>query len=122
MSLLISRNKIKQQYAGPGSHTFYPLGLHPAYGDYTSPQPPKHLQAQVDIIRAHMRDENGGLDILQAGDFQAYVNMRPGTHNYGSATPITKAFATAALCLPPDTIQFMGVQRMHNKLISAMVS
>ena len=42
--LLADRNCLAKEYATYRDYTFYPLGFHPAYGNFSSPEPPAFLK------------------------------------------------------------------------------
>lgn len=72
MCLLADRNRVAGEYAGKGDYTFYPLGFHPAYGNFASRAPPRFLaRDQLAIIKDNMSYLNDGADILDFGYFQA---------------------------------------------------
>ena len=57
--------------------TFYPLAFHPAYGNFTSPGPPRFLQDHVfAVMKDNMSFQNDGADVLSCDYFQAYSNIK----------------------------------------------
>ncbi len=71
--LLADRNLVLREYHSPQEFTFYPLAFHPAYGNFSSPQPPAFLVDNVlAVMRENVRFQNNGADALRYGYFQAY--------------------------------------------------
>ncbi len=99
-TLLTNRNQLLEQYRHERDFTFYPLAFHPAYGNFSSPQPPTFL---VDNLLAAMQDnmsyQHNGIKVLDCGYFQAYSNIKRSIRHGPNDLLATKGIATAALTL-----------------------
>ncbi|KAJ9413916.1 hypothetical protein QL093DRAFT_2569888 [Fusarium oxysporum] len=85
--LLADRNRVAGEFYG-SNYTFYPLGFHPAYGNFTSDRPPAFLD----------NDLFTGADVLSFGFFQGYSNLkRHGLATAALTIPSTEAQRTARL-------------------------
>lgn len=99
--LLADRNHVAQEFRGARDFTFYPLGFHPAYGNFSSPRPPAFLADRVlTVMKDNMSYRNAGADPLSFGYFQAYSNIKRGIRYGPDDLLATKGIATAALTLP----------------------
>ncbi|KAL6351721.1 hypothetical protein LRP88_15012 [Fusarium phalaenopsidis] len=50
------------------NYTFYPLGFHPAYGNFTSDRPPAFLDSDLfTVMKENMSHQNQGADVLSHG-------------------------------------------------------
>lgn len=100
--LLSDRSKVAQQYRSKRDFTFYPLGFHPRYGNFSSRQPPRFLDNLCTVMRDNMSVQNDGSDVLSFGFFQAYSNIKRTIRSRADDLLVTKGIATAALTLPPS--------------------
>jgi hypothetical protein len=102
--LLGDRNAVQQEYkssSGPSGMTFYPLAFHPAYGNFTSPGPPRFLQDHVlAVMKDNMSYQNAGAPVLSCDYFQAYSNVKRSIRYNPEDLLVTQGIATAALTLP----------------------
>lgn len=101
MSLLADRNRVAREYSGSGDFTFFPLGFHPAFGNFSSPEPPAFLAGNLlTIMRDNMSFQNDGADVLSFGFFQAYSNIKRSIRHRADDLLATQGSATAALTVP----------------------
>lgn len=98
--LLANRNAIDEQYRRRSDYTFYPMGYHVAFGNFSSSRPPEFLEDRVLIMRENMSYQNGGADPLSFGYFQGYSNIKRSIRHDPSVFLATKGITTAALTLP----------------------
>ena len=99
--LLADRNKVLGEFQGPRDFTFYPLAFHPAYGNFSSPQPPSFLTDNIlAVMKDNMSYQNDGADMLSCGYFQAYSNIKRSIRHGPDDLLATKGIATGALALP----------------------
>ena len=99
--LLADRNKVLGEFQGPRDFTFYPLAFHPAYGNFSSPQPPSFLTDNIlAVMKDNMSYQNDGADTLNCGYFQAYSNIKRSIRHGPDDLLATKGIATGALALP----------------------
>jgi hypothetical protein len=99
--LLANRNRVLQEYQGPRHFTFYPLAFHPAYGNFSSPQPPAFLTDNLlAVMQENMSYQHNGAGVLSYGYFQGYSNMKRSIRHGPNDLLATKGIATAALTLP----------------------
>lgn len=121
LCLLADRKAIELQYGGPRDFTFYPLGFHPRYGNFSSARPPRFLQNLYSVMRDNMSFQNDGADPLDFGFFQGYSNIKRTIRSRPEALLATKAFATAALCLPPrEAARNTQVKAKHQRLLASL--
>jgi hypothetical protein len=78
--LLGDRNTVQREYRsslGALGITFYPLAFHPAYGNFTSPGPPRFLHNYIFVvIKDNMSYQNDGAPVLLCDYFQGYSNIK----------------------------------------------
>lgn len=56
--LLADRNRVAGEFHG-SNYTFYPLGFHPAYGNFTSDRPPAFLDSGLfTVMKENMSHQN----------------------------------------------------------------
>ena len=68
--LLADRNCLAWEYASSRDYTFYPLGFHPAYSNFLSPEPPAFLKNNLlAIIKDNMSFLNQGADVVSFNEF-----------------------------------------------------
>jgi len=110
--LLADRNAVQQEYkssSGPSGMTFYPLAFHPAYGNFTSPGPPRFLQDHVlAVMKDNMSYQNAGAPVLSCDYFQAYSNIKRSIRYNPEDLLVTQGVATAALTLPDSEAKSSG--------------
>jgi hypothetical protein len=78
--LLSDRNAVQREYGGSSASgmTFYPLAFHPAYGNFTSPKPPRFLQDHVlAVMKDNMSYQNDGASVVSCEYFQGYSGIKP---------------------------------------------
>jgi len=101
LCLLADRNRVSREYRGQSGFTFYPLGFHPAYGNVSSPEPPRFLATdQLAVMKDNMSFKNDGADILEYGYFQAYSNIKRSIRHSRKDLLASRGSATAALTIP----------------------
>jgi hypothetical protein len=99
--LLADRNFVLREYRGPRDFTFYPLAFHPAYGNFSSPQPPAFLMDNLlAVMQENMSYQHNGAGVLSYGYFQGYSNIKRSIRHGPNDLLATKGVATAALALP----------------------
>jgi hypothetical protein len=101
--LLSDRNAVQREYGGSGASgmTFYPLAFHPAYGNFTSPKPPRFLQDHVlAVMKDNMSYQNDGASVLSCEYFQGYSGIKPAIRYNPEDLLVTQGTATGALTLP----------------------
>jgi len=102
--LLADRNAVQGQYessSGASGMTFYPLAFHPAYGNFTSPGPPRFLHDHVfAVMKDNMSYQNDGAAVLSCDYFQGYSNIKRVIRYNPEDLLVTQGTATAALTLP----------------------
>ncbi|KAF5120471.1 hypothetical protein E5D57_013504 [Metarhizium anisopliae] len=114
--LLADRNRLGREYASPRDYTFFPLGFHPAYGNFSSPEPPAFLSRnQLAITRDNMSYENEGADVVSFGFFQAYSNIKRQVRNRSGDLLASQGLATAALTIPACDIARSARARAKQK-------
>lgn len=120
--LLADRNMVSREFQGSRHFTFFPLGFHPAYGNFSSPQPPAFLTDHLlTVMRDNMSYRNGGADPLRYGHFQGYSNIKRSIRHSPDDLLATKGIATAALTLPEDEAQVSNrVRSKRQRLIRQM--
>jgi hypothetical protein len=105
--LLGDRNLVIREYQKPGDVDFYPLAFHPAFGNYTSAQPPAFLAGRLlAILRDNMSFQNDGADVLSCGYFQMYSNIKRSIRHSPNDLLVTKGTATAALALSTEDAHY----------------
>jgi hypothetical protein len=101
--LLADRNLVLREYRSPQEFTFYPLAFHPAYGNFSSPQPPAFLVDNVlAVMRENIRFQNNGADAFRYGYFQGYSDIKSTIRHDPMSLLATKGIATGALTLPKE--------------------
>ncbi|KAL6405471.1 hypothetical protein AUP68_11227 [Ilyonectria robusta] len=120
--LLADRNCLAKEYATYRDYTFYPLGFHPAYGNFSSPEPPAFLKNNLlAIMKDNMSFQNEGADVLSFGFFQAYSNIKRSIRHRASDLLATQGSATAALTAPsPDVEALARVKAKRQRLLSRL--
>jgi hypothetical protein len=99
--LLADRNMVLREFQGVRDFTFYPLAFHPAYGNFSSPQPPAFLMNNLlAIMQENMSYQHNGANVLHYGYFQAYSDIKRSIRHGPDDLLATKGVATAALALP----------------------
>lgn len=101
--LLSDRNVVQREYGASGASgmTFYPLAFHPAYGNFTSPQPPRFLHDHVlAVMKDNMSYQNDGASVLSCEHFQGYSGIKPAIRYNPEDLLVTQGTATGALTLP----------------------
>jgi hypothetical protein len=98
--LLADRNQVTKEFYG-SNYTFYPLGFHPAYGNFTSDSPPAFLDHNLfTIMKSNMSHQNQGADVLSFGFFQGYSNLKRSFRHREDDLLASQGSATAALTIP----------------------
>jgi hypothetical protein len=118
--LLTDRKKVAGEYNdGANSFTFYPMGFHPRYGNFSSPEPPNFLKNNVTaILEDNLSFQNYGAAVLSSAYFQAYSNIKKSVRHSPDDLLATKGYATAALTLPENEAKCSGVMaRKRNRLL-----
>jgi hypothetical protein len=117
LCLLADRNAVRREYGssrGASGMTFYPIAFHPAYGNFTSPGPPRFLNDHVfAVMKDNMSFQNDGADVLSCNYFQAYTNIKRSIRHNPEDLLVTQGIATAALTLPASESQ--GAARIKSK-------
>jgi hypothetical protein len=99
--LLANRNLVLREYQGLRDFTFYPLAFHPAYGNFSSSQPPAFLMDNLlAVMQENMSYQHNGAGVLSYGYFQGYSNIKRSIRHGPDDLLATKGVATAALALP----------------------
>ena len=118
--LLADRNLVLREYRSPREFTFYPLAFHPAYGNFSSPQPPAFLVDNVlAVMRENIRFQNNGADAFRYGYFQAYSDIKSSIRHDPSSLLATKGIATGALTLPKEEAD-ASTQMKRRRLLGAL--
>lgn len=103
--LLADRNRVAGEFYG-SNYTFYPLGFHPAYGNFTSDRPPAFLDRNLfTIMKENMSYQNQGADVLSFGFFQGYSNLKRSIRHRPDDLLASHGLATAALTIPSTEAQ-----------------
>ncbi|KAK3173863.1 hypothetical protein K4F52_010390, partial [Lecanicillium sp. MT-2017a] len=103
LCMLADRRRVLEAYGGNArAFTFYPLGFHQRYGNFSSPRPPPFLQDLLTLTEYNLSQRNGEQDVFRAGFFQAYTNVKRSIRHGPRDLLATKGIATAALTLPPS--------------------
>ena len=120
--LLADRNCLAKEYATYRDYTFYPLGFHPAYGNFSSPEPPAFLKNNLlAIMKDNMSFQNEGADVLSFGFFQAYSNIKRSIRHRASDLLATQGSATAALTVPGSDVEALArVKAKRQRLLSRL--
>ncbi|CAM1503465.1 Fc.00g082410.m01.CDS01 [Cosmosporella sp. VM-42] len=104
--LLADRNCLAREFATYRDYTFYPLGFHPAYGNFSSPEPPAFLNNNMlAIMKDNMSFQNQGKEVLSAGYFQAYSGIKTAIRPRASDLLASQGSATAALTVPSSDVE-----------------
>ena len=99
--LLADRNVVLREFQTVRDFTFYPLAFHPAYGNFSSPQPPAFLTDNLlAVMQENMSHQHNGASVLSYGYFQGYSNLKRSIRHGPGDLLVTKGLATAALALP----------------------
>lgn len=80
--------------------TRYSLGFHPRYGNFTSSTPPGFIEEAMEPVCRNMSVENDNADVVTAGYFQGYSNIKKTVRFNPQDLLASQAIATAALALP----------------------
>ncbi|GKU11479.1 unnamed protein product [Fusarium langsethiae] len=103
--LLADRNRVAGEFYG-SNYTFYPLGFHPAYGNFTSDRPPAFLDSDLfAVMKENMSHQNQGADVLSFGFFQGYSNLKQSIRHGPHDLLASHGLATAALTIPSTEAQ-----------------
>ncbi|KAJ9412796.1 hypothetical protein QL093DRAFT_2541532 [Fusarium oxysporum] len=103
--LLADRNRVAGEFYG-SNYTFYPLGFHPAYGNFTSDRPPAFLDNDLfTVMKENMSHQNQGADVLSFGFFQGYSNLKRSIRHGPHDLLASHGLATAALTIPSTEAQ-----------------
>ncbi|OAQ59069.2 hypothetical protein VFPPC_12280 [Pochonia chlamydosporia 170] len=114
--LLADRNQLGREYASSKDYSFFPLGFHPAYGNFSSPEPPAlPSRNQLAITRDNMSYENEGADVVSFGFFQAYSNIKRQVRHRSGDVLASQGLATAALTIPACDVARSGRVRAKQK-------
>lgn len=104
--LLADRNCLAREYASSRDYTFYPLGFHSAYGNFSSPKPPAFLKNNLlAIIEDNMSFSNQGADVVSFTEFQGYCALKSVYRHRADALLASQGSATAALTVPEADIK-----------------
>ena len=102
---LADRNRLANEYASPNDFTFFPLAFHPAYGNFSSSEPPAFMaKNQLAITRDNMSYENEGADVVRFGFSQGYCNIKRQVRQGAGDLLVTQGAATAALTMPASDV------------------
>ena len=117
--LLADRNKVLAEFQGPRDFTFYPLAFHPAYGNFSSPQPPSFLTDNIlAVMKDNMSYQNDGAETLSCGYFQAYSDIKRSIRHGPDDLLATKGIATGALTLPePEANTSARIKAKRQRLL-----
>lgn len=119
--LLANRTSLHRQYDKPSNFTFYPLALHPGYGNFSSPKPPLFLKSLLAVMKENMSIQNDGSNPLHFGYFQGYTNVKRVIRSRPEDLLATKGIATAALCLPmAEANRSAPVKNKQQKLLNQL--
>ena len=103
--------------------TFYPLAFHPAYGNFTSPGPPRFLQDHVfAVMKDNMSFQNDGADVLSCDYFQAYSNIKRSIRYNLEDLLVTEGVATRRLRCPSWSPRDPRAYGRYSKVSSANAS
>ncbi|KAK3177773.1 hypothetical protein K4F52_009471 [Lecanicillium sp. MT-2017a] len=119
--MLADRNEVAKEYHSNRDYRFYPLGFHPAYGNFSSPEPPFFLsRGPLNRIKHNMSCENDGADVVSFGYFQAYNSgLKQSIRDRPDELLASKGLATAALTVPSaDVARSVRVRTKQKKLFS----
>jgi hypothetical protein len=101
LCLLADKNMVRLEYDSGSAMTFYPMAFHPAYGNFSSPGPPRFLRDHVlSVMRDNMSFQNDGADVLSCKYFHAYSNIKRSIRYNPEDLLATQGIATAALTIP----------------------
>ncbi|KAL6359135.1 hypothetical protein LRP88_09337 [Fusarium phalaenopsidis] len=97
------------------NYTFYPLGFHPAYGNFTSDRPPAFLDSDLfTVMKENMSHQNQGADVLSFGFFQGYSNLKRSIRHGPHDLLASHGLATAALTIPRRRLSARRGSRTSN--------
>ncbi|KAH7109222.1 hypothetical protein EDB81DRAFT_930064 [Dactylonectria macrodidyma] len=103
--LLADRNRVAGEFYG-SNYTFYPLGFHPAYGNFSSDRPPAFLDSNLfTVMKENMSHQNQGADVLSFGFFQGYSNLKRSIRHRPDDLLASHGLATGALTIPSTEAQ-----------------
>ncbi|KAF5239888.1 hypothetical protein FOXYS1_15478, partial [Fusarium oxysporum] len=103
--LLTDRNRVAGEFYR-SNYTFYLLGFHPAYGNFTSDHPPAFLDSDLfTVIKENISHQNQGADVLSFGFFQGYSNLKRSIRHGPHDLLASHGLATAALTIPSTEAQ-----------------
>lgn len=119
--LLADRNRVAGEFYG-SKYTFYPLGFHPAYGNFTSDRPPAFLDSDLfTVMKENMSHQNQGADVLSFGFFQGYSNLKRSIRHRPDDLLASHGLATAALTIPSTEAQRTARLRDKQQRLLAQV-
>jgi hypothetical protein len=120
-AFLADRNQWAHQYASPQKYTFFPMAFHPRFGNVSSPEPPRFLEALFTVLRDNAMFQNEGADVVSFGFFQAYSNIKRTIRSRPEDLLAAKGTATGALTLPPaEADQDLYTQRRQQRLLDRL--
>lgn len=104
LCMLANKNLVRREYPSARNAsdlTFYSLGHHPCFGNFTSAKPPAFLKDHVlTVAQDNAKYLNGGAEVLSYGPFQAYCNIKRQIRYNFEDLSAAQGIATAALTLP----------------------
>ncbi|OBS15198.1 hypothetical protein FPOA_13940 [Fusarium poae] len=119
--LLADRNRVAGEFYG-SNYTFYPLGFHPAYGNFTSDRPPAFLDSDLfNVMKENMSHQNQGADVLSFGFFQGYSNLKRSIRHGPHDLLASHGLATAAFTIPSAEAQRMARLKDKQQRLLAQV-
>ncbi|KAJ4211311.1 hypothetical protein NW757_014811, partial [Fusarium falciforme] len=119
--LLADRNRVAGEFYG-SNYSFYPLGFHPAYGNFTSDRPPAFLDSDLfTVMKENMSHQNQGADVLSFGFFQGYSNLKRSIRHRPDDLLASHGLATAALTIPSTEAQRTARLRDKQQRLLAQV-
>ncbi|KAL5351019.1 hypothetical protein ACLOAV_004593 [Pseudogymnoascus australis] len=123
--LLADRNMVQREYGSSRSTSgmrFYPLAFHPAYGNFTSPGPPRLVQDHFfAVMKDNMSFQNDGPDVLSCDYFQGYSNIKRSIRCNSEDLLVTQGTATVAVTLPESAAKGSArVRAIQQRLLRRM--
>ena len=118
--ILADRNAIEREYNKPHDVTIYPMAFNQTYGNFTSACPPAFLSEVLTILQDNLSVENDGADVLYAGYFQGYSNIKRSIRHSPDDLLVSKGIATAAMALSDQDGQSAGVRKKQHQLLERL--
>ncbi|SPJ82413.1 uncharacterized protein FTOL_09818 [Fusarium torulosum] len=106
--LLADHCQVSVQYHKAQQFTFYPLGFHQRYGNFSSVWSPRCFNNIYIAMQDNLSLQNDEDQILSFGLFQGHSNNKRSIRKRPEELLATKGIATTALTMPPSKAKIVG--------------